>query len=63
PSLLKDHSEPSAGFEVLFPVLVIFPLLLFIFSKKYKWSGWKEKLAGKVNLQAQPNIQSPYDQA
>lgn len=49
PSLLKDISEPTAGFEVIFPVLVIFPLLLFIFSKKYGWNGWMEKLTGNID--------------
>ncbi|AWI25032.1 CPBP family intramembrane glutamic endopeptidase [Flavobacterium pallidum] len=49
-SVLIDKSEPSAGLEVIFPVLVVFPILLFIFSKKYKWSGWKEKLLGKIVL-------------
>lgn len=47
-SIFKDISEPSAGYEVFFPVLVIFPLLLFIFSKKYNWNNWKEKLTGKI---------------
>ncbi|NBL64159.1 CPBP family intramembrane metalloprotease [Flavobacterium sp. NST-5] len=47
-SVFKDISEPSAGLDVLLPVLVIFPILLFIFSKKYKWFGWKEKLAGEI---------------
>lgn len=48
-SILKDVSEPSAGFDVLFPVLIIFPILLFIFGRKYKWTNWKEKLTGKVH--------------
>jgi membrane protease YdiL (CAAX protease family) len=48
-SILKDVSEPSAGFDVLFPILVIFPILLFIFGRKYKWTNWKEKLTGKVH--------------
>lgn len=47
-SIFKDVSEPSAGFDILLPVFIIFPILLFIFSKKYRWSGWKEKLTGKV---------------
>lgn len=47
-SILKDHSEPTAGFDVLLPVFVIFPILLFIFSKKYKWNNWKEKLTGVI---------------
>lgn len=47
-SILKDLSEPDAGFEVILPVVIIFPILLFIFSKKYNWTGWKEKLTGKI---------------
>lgn len=49
-SILKDKSDPSAGFEILLPVLIIFPILLFIFSRKYKWNNWKERLAGTVKL-------------
>lgn len=49
-SILKDTSEPSAGFDVLLPVIVIYPILLFIFSRKYNWSGWKEKLTGNIAL-------------
>ena len=47
-SILKDLSEPSAGFDVLTPVFVIFPILLLIFSKVYGWNNWKEKLTGKL---------------
>ena len=47
-SILKDVSPPSAGFEILVPIFIIFPILLFIFSKKYNWSNWKEKLTGKI---------------
>lgn len=47
-SILKDNSDPSAGFDVLLPVLIIFPILLFIFSKKYRWKNWKEKLTGNI---------------
>lgn len=47
-SIFKDLSEPSAGFDVLTPVFVIFPILLLIFSKVYNWKNWKEKLTGKL---------------
>lgn len=47
-SILKDVSEPSAGLDIFIPVLVLFPLLLLLFSRLYKWSNWKEKLAGKI---------------
>jgi hypothetical protein len=49
-SILKDMSEPtSASFtEIFMPVFIMFPLLLFIFSKKYNWTNWKDKLFGDV---------------
>ena len=47
-ALYIDTSEPSAGFEMFFPVFVLYPLILLIFSKKYGWKHWKEKLIGKV---------------
>ncbi|MFQ6600090.1 CPBP family intramembrane glutamic endopeptidase [Flavobacterium sp. C3NV] len=49
-SLFKDLSEPSAGLDVILPVVIIYPILLFIFSKKYNWNNWKEKLTGKINV-------------
>ncbi|KAF2327440.1 CPBP family intramembrane glutamic endopeptidase [Flavobacterium nitrogenifigens] len=48
-SIFKDLSEPSAGIDVILPVVVIYPILLFIFSKKYGWTNWKEKLTGKIS--------------
>ncbi|MDO5105736.1 CPBP family intramembrane glutamic endopeptidase [Capnocytophaga sp.] len=48
PALLRDVSAPSMGVEVFFPLL-LFVLLLFIFSRKYGWTNWKEKLSGKVH--------------
>lgn len=47
-SILKDISEPSASFDVLFPIFVLFPILLIIFGRKYSWSNWKEKLTGPI---------------
>lgn len=49
-AIFKDISKPSAGIEVLVPLVVVFPLLLFIFSKKYKWNNWKEKLTGAIKI-------------
>lgn len=50
PSLLKDISEPSAGLDIILPVVLIYPLILFILAKKYQWTNWKEKLTGKVQI-------------
>lgn len=52
-SIYKDISEPVLGWDVLVPVLVIYPILLFIMAKKYKWSNWKEKLFGSVKTEAE----------
>ncbi len=50
-SIFKDTSLPSAGVDVLLPVFIVFPLLLFIFSKKFNWSNWKEKLTGTIQIE------------
>ncbi len=47
-ALLIDNSEPSLTWASYFPVFVLYPLILFIFSKKYGWKNWKEKLFGYV---------------
>ncbi|AYN04825.1 CPBP family intramembrane glutamic endopeptidase [Flavobacterium sp. 140616W15] len=49
-SVFKDISEPSAGVDVILPVIVIYPIMLFIFSKKYNWTNWKEKLTGEITI-------------
>lgn len=48
-AIFVDTSEPSAGFfDIVFPVIVIYPIFLFILAKIYKWKNWKEKLFGIV---------------
>jgi len=48
-SVFKDISEPGEGFgDIIIPVFVVFPILLFIFAKVYKWTNWKDKLFGKI---------------
>ncbi|MFT5847246.1 MAG: membrane protease YdiL (CAAX protease family) [Psychroserpens sp.] len=48
-SILKDIAEPQIDFiDMVFPVFIMFPIILFIFSKVYKWTDWKEKLFGKI---------------
>ena len=52
--MFKDLSEPSLDYEAFLPVFVIYPLLIFLFSKVYKWKNWNEKLIGNhKNLQFQ----------
>jgi uncharacterized protein len=47
-SIFKDVSEPQAGFDIIFPVIVIYPLLLIIFGYKYNWSNWIERLTKSI---------------
>lgn len=47
-AIYKSLAEPSLGFDAFLPVFVIFPILLFIFAQKYKWTDWQERLTGKV---------------
>ncbi len=48
-SVFKDVSDPGAGFmDIVLPVFVVFPILIFIFAKVYKWKNWKQKLFGKI---------------
>ncbi|MCB0452785.1 MAG: CPBP family intramembrane metalloprotease [Aequorivita sp.] len=54
-SVLKDISEPSAGFDVIAPVLILYPIFLLIMAWRYKWTDWGGKLFGKVE---EPNIVS-----
>ena len=47
-SVLKDISEPSAGFDVVAPVLILYPIFLLLMAWRYKWRDWGGKLFGKV---------------
>lgn len=58
-SLLKDVSEPSAGWDVIIPVAVVYPIFLYIMAKKYGWKDWKNKLFGKVE---KPNMLKPSEE-
>jgi hypothetical protein len=47
-ALFIDTSEPSVTWEMFIPVFVLYPLMLWMFSKKYGWKNWQEKLIGKI---------------
>jgi hypothetical protein len=46
-SVLKDISEPNLNSEMLISLLVFYPMILFIFSKKYKWKNVIHQLTSK----------------
>jgi hypothetical protein len=34
--------------EMIVSIAIVYPIILFIFAKKYNWNHWKAKLAGKI---------------
>ena len=34
--------------EIVLPVLIVYPIILLILSKKYGWKNWKERLFGSI---------------
>jgi membrane protease YdiL (CAAX protease family) len=54
-SILRDVSDPDiSNFEVFASVLIVYPILIFIFAKVYNWNNWKDKLAGSVTKDPVP---------
>jgi membrane protease YdiL (CAAX protease family) len=47
-SLYIDTAEPELGLGILVPILIVYPILIFVFAKKYKWTDWSNKLFGRV---------------
>jgi hypothetical protein len=47
-ALYLDHSEPNLEWDTFIPMLIMYPLVMFILSKKYNWKHWIEKLTGKI---------------
>lgn len=43
-AVFMDYSEPSFTWDAIATLMIIQPLLIFIFSKLYKWKNWKEKI-------------------
>ncbi|UYW01935.1 CPBP family intramembrane metalloprotease [Flavobacterium agricola] len=47
-AIFKDVSTSQSFLTLLLQLAVIYPILLFICAKKYKWSHWKQNLFGKL---------------
>jgi len=43
-ALFIDNTPPAFGLETWLTIILIQPLLLFLFSKVYRWKDWKKKL-------------------
>jgi membrane protease YdiL (CAAX protease family) len=37
--------------EMIVSIAIVYPIILFIFAKKYKWNQWAAKLTGKIQPQ------------
>jgi membrane protease YdiL (CAAX protease family) len=50
-AIFKSTASPTMSIlsDLLIPVLVVYPIMLLILSKRYGWTNWKDKLLGKVN--------------
>ena len=47
-SVLKDISDPTFGMYDILTGAILYPAVLYIFSRKYSWTNWKEKLFSRV---------------
>ena len=47
-SVLIDISTPSLGAELIISLFIFYPLFLWIMSKKYHWTAWKNKLTSRL---------------
>lgn len=47
-ALFIDIAEPEIDFEFFLPLILFYPLVIVIFSKKYGWTNWKEKMFGTI---------------
>ncbi|MBP6757008.1 MAG: CPBP family intramembrane metalloprotease [Bacteroidia bacterium] len=37
--------------EMIISIAIVYPIILYIFAKRYNWSNWKAKLTGKIQSQ------------
>lgn len=47
-AIFEQVSTENSMTEIYIQVFVVFPILIFLFAKKYKWNDWKNKLTGKI---------------
>ena len=40
---VETQESTTSFFQILIPILIMYPIILIIFAKKYKWNNWKEK--------------------
>lgn len=45
---VAERANDSMVSEMIISMIIMYPLILFVLAKKYKWTNWKERLMGKV---------------
>ena len=48
-SVLRDTSEPALTIINFIIPLIIYPILLYVFARKYSWKDWYGKLVSRIN--------------
>ncbi len=49
-AIFRNTAEQAGSslMEIIAPVLIVYPIMLLILSKKYGWNNWKDRLFGPV---------------
>lgn len=42
------ENTTSVLIEMIISIAIVYPIILYIFAKKYSWTNWKAKLMGKI---------------
>lgn len=48
-ALWIDKTKPEVGWGYIVILAICYPLMIFILSKIYRWTGWRERLLGRKN--------------
>lgn len=51
-----EENSISVLNEMMVSILFTYPAFLYILSKKYHWTNWKERLTGKISAGSNPNV-------
>ena len=48
-SILKFVGDPKMSIATIIPAVILYPVILLYFSKKYKWENWEKKILTKFD--------------
>lgn len=38
----------NTALDIIMPVFILYPIILYVLARKYKWTDWKERLTGRI---------------